>query len=136
MAAAVGDDPADAPGFPISRWGFSTRRLHTPARNSSRAETAAGRSTKSMATGGASSSSAPTSTPSVATNAAWFESIGGPWLSLADPDPLFVKWFDGRDTTCALQRPDFYLYGTAPTAAAATSLLADLRHHLVHGSTA
>jgi hypothetical protein len=48
---------------------------------------------------------------------------------------MFVRWFAEHDTTCALQRPDFYLYGTAPTAAAATSLLADLRNHLAQGIT-
>jgi flavoprotein hydroxylase len=65
---------------------------------------------------------------------AWFESIGGRVVTLTDPDPLFVRWFSEHDTRCALQRPDFYLYGTAPTAATATALLADLRHHLRGGS--
>jgi 3-(3-hydroxy-phenyl)propionate hydroxylase len=60
----------------------------------------------------------------------WFQSIGGCIVALADPDPMFVRWFAEHDTTCALQRPDFYLYGTAPTAAVATSLLVDLRNHL------
>jgi flavoprotein hydroxylase len=64
---------------------------------------------------------------------AWFEAIGGRLVPLADPDALFVRWFTEHDTTCALQRPDFYLYGTAPTAAGATSLLADLRDHLAQG---
>jgi 2-polyprenyl-6-methoxyphenol hydroxylase-like FAD-dependent oxidoreductase len=64
---------------------------------------------------------------------AWFESIGGRVVALAEPDPLFVRWFGDHGTTCALQRPDFYLYGTAPTADAATALLADLRHHLEGG---
>jgi flavoprotein hydroxylase len=66
---------------------------------------------------------------------AWFQSIGGRIVALADPGPLFVRWFAEHDTTCALQRPDFYLYGTAPTAAAATTLLADLRNHLAQGAT-
>ena len=66
---------------------------------------------------------------------AWFESIGGRAVALTDPDPLFVRWFTEHDTTCALQRPDFYLYGSAPTAAAATTLLADLRRHLQGGSS-
>jgi 2-polyprenyl-6-methoxyphenol hydroxylase-like FAD-dependent oxidoreductase len=65
---------------------------------------------------------------------AWFESIGGRVVALADPDELFVRWFAEHDTTCALQRPDFYLYGTAPTAEAATSLLADLHHDLAQGT--
>jgi hypothetical protein len=66
---------------------------------------------------------------------AWFESIGGRVVALADPDQTFVRWFAEHGTTCALQRPDFYLYGTAPTVATATSLLADLRSHLAEGST-
>ena len=65
----------------------------------------------------------------------WFQSIGGRVVALADPDPLFVRWFADHNTTCALQRPDFYLYGTAPTAEKATVLLADLRHHLAKGTT-
>ena len=65
----------------------------------------------------------------------WFESIGGRVVALDDPDPLYVRWFAEHDTTCALQRPDFYLYGTAPTAATATTLLADLRNHLARGAT-
>ena len=64
-----------------------------------------------------------------------FETIGGRVVVLADPDPSYVRWFAEHDTTWALQRPDFYLYGTAPTAAEATSLLADLRHHLAQGAT-
>jgi flavoprotein hydroxylase len=66
---------------------------------------------------------------------AWFESIGGRVVELVDPDPLFTKWFAEHETTCALQRPDFYLYGTAADAPAATALLADLRRHLAEGST-
>ena len=66
---------------------------------------------------------------------AWFESIGGGVVAVTDPDPTFARWFAAHDTTCALQRPDFYLYGTAPHAAAVTSLLADLRHHLAEGSS-
>jgi 3-(3-hydroxy-phenyl)propionate hydroxylase len=63
----------------------------------------------------------------------WFESIGGRVLALDDPDPLFIRWFTEHDTTCALRRPDFYLYGTAPSEKEATTLLADLRSHLERG---
>jgi len=65
---------------------------------------------------------------------AWFETIGGKVVALEEPDAWFEEWFNSHDTTCALQRPDFYLYGTAPTAEAASSLLADLRHHLEQGT--
>jgi flavoprotein hydroxylase len=63
----------------------------------------------------------------------WFESIGGRVVALAEPDPFFVDWFAAHDATCALQRPDFYLYGTAPDAGTATRLLADLRVDLEKG---
>ena len=66
----------------------------------------------------------------------WFGSIGGAVVVLDDPDPHFLRWFTGHATACALQRPDFYLYGTATTAQQATALLADLRLHLAGGTTA
>jgi flavoprotein hydroxylase len=65
----------------------------------------------------------------------WFTSIGGAVVPLDEPDAVFSRWFGEHDTACALQRPDFYLYGTAPTASSATALLADLRHHLARGAT-
>jgi 2-polyprenyl-6-methoxyphenol hydroxylase-like FAD-dependent oxidoreductase len=65
----------------------------------------------------------------------WFESIGGVVIVLDDPDPLFLRWFTEHATACALQRPDFYLYGTATSAQQATALLADLRLHLARGTT-
>jgi flavoprotein hydroxylase len=68
------------------------------------------------------------------TERAWFEAIGGRVVALSDPDSTFTRWFAEHETTCALQRPDFYLFGTAPNAAEATRLLADLRRHLAEGS--
>jgi 3-(3-hydroxy-phenyl)propionate hydroxylase len=67
---------------------------------------------------------------------AWFESIGGRIVVPAQPDADLAQWFGKHDTTCALQRPDFYLYGTAPDAASATALLTDLRRHLSEEPTA
>jgi flavoprotein hydroxylase len=66
---------------------------------------------------------------------AWFESIGGQVVALADPDLLFARWFAEHECACALQRPDFYLYGTAPTTQDATTLIADLRDQLERGAS-
>jgi hypothetical protein len=57
----------------------------------------------------------------------WFEAMGGRIVALAKPDAVYRQWFTEHDTTCALQRPDFHLYGTAITAAGASTLLDDLR---------
>jgi resorcinol 4-hydroxylase (NADPH) len=73
--------------------------------------------------------------PVAAVEQTWFETIGGKVVVLDEPDPWFDQWFIEHDTTYALQRPDFYLYGTAPTSEAATELLADLRRHLTRETT-
>ena len=62
----------------------------------------------------------------------WFQSIGGRIVMLPEPGPVYARWFTEHDTACALQRPDFHLYGTAATAADATALLNDLRSHLAN----
>ena len=59
----------------------------------------------------------------------WFETIGGRIVPLTEPGPVYGRWFAEHDTTWALQRPDFHLYGTATTAADTTALLNDLRRH-------
>jgi 2-polyprenyl-6-methoxyphenol hydroxylase-like FAD-dependent oxidoreductase len=61
---------------------------------------------------------------------AWFEAIGGTVIAITEPDPWFDRWFAEHDTAYALQRPDFYLYGTATTADDARALLDDLRRDL------
>ncbi len=66
---------------------------------------------------------------------AWFDSIGGRITALADPDPTTDRWFIEHDASWALQRPDFHLYGTATTSAAAAALLHDLRRHLTANPT-
>jgi 2-polyprenyl-6-methoxyphenol hydroxylase-like FAD-dependent oxidoreductase len=60
----------------------------------------------------------------------WFDSVGGRMVLLDEPDGDHTRWFATHDTTWALARPDFHLYGTATSAAAASALLADLRHQL------
>jgi flavoprotein hydroxylase len=63
----------------------------------------------------------------------WFESIGGKIVQLADPDFIYQQWFSGHEVSYSLQRPDFYVYGTANNPPEASSLLADLRQQLSSG---
>jgi flavoprotein hydroxylase len=66
---------------------------------------------------------------------AWFGSIGGRVVTVGDADdPTYTRWFSEHGATCALQRPDFYLYGTANTVGGASALLSDLRNHLAQGA--
>jgi 2-polyprenyl-6-methoxyphenol hydroxylase-like FAD-dependent oxidoreductase len=60
----------------------------------------------------------------------WFRSIGGVTVQLSDPDAVASGWFADHGVTWALQRPDFHLYGTATTDAAASGLLDGLRAQL------
>jgi hypothetical protein len=62
--------------------------------------------------------------------ATWFDSVGGRVVPLHQPDGDHTRWFAAHDTTWALARPDFHLYGTATSAAAASALLAELRHQV------
>jgi flavoprotein hydroxylase len=65
---------------------------------------------------------------------AWFDAIGGKVVTIDGSDPVFGRWFRAHGTRWALQRPDFYLYGTATDANGAGQLLADLRSHLLDPS--
>ncbi len=75
----------------------------------------------------------------------WFGSIGGRLVRIGeaedladgvdaaeavDADGTYARWFDDNDTTWALQRPDFHLYGTATGPAAAHDLLRHLHDQL------
>jgi 2-polyprenyl-6-methoxyphenol hydroxylase-like FAD-dependent oxidoreductase len=59
----------------------------------------------------------------------WFASIGGAVASVA-AEPAYQQWFADHGCTWALQRPDFYLFGTAASAVDANVLLGDLRRRL------
>lgn len=61
---------------------------------------------------------------------AWLESVGGRVVALAEPDATQHAWFSAHGVTWVLQRPDFYIYGTATDAAGAKQLLTNLRAHL------
>lgn len=60
----------------------------------------------------------------------WFRSIGGRVVAAEESDPATDGWFSGRGVTWALQRPDFYVYGTANDAAGASALVSDLQSQL------
>ena len=135
MAAGVGDEPAPAPGLPAITAGF----IHPGSRHAGMQfvqgrdggrpfDDAYGNGWRLVVLGADAERIG-------RRERVWFESVGGRVVALADPDPEFVRWFGEHDTSCAVQRPDFYLYGTALTAAEATMLLADLRDHLQQGAT-
>ncbi len=63
---------------------------------------------------------------------AWFGSIGGRVVAITEPGDVHRVWFADHDTTWALQRPDFHLYGTATSSDGAAGVLTELRHHLAH----
>jgi 2-polyprenyl-6-methoxyphenol hydroxylase-like FAD-dependent oxidoreductase len=135
MAAGVGEEPAPPPGLPVVTAGF----IHPTAPHAGTQlvqgkdggrlfDEEHGNGWRLVVLGA--------DVERIGSNErAWFESIGGRVVALSEPDPLFIRWFSEHDTTCALQRPDFYLYGTAPTAQVATTLLDDLRYHLAKGTT-
>jgi flavoprotein hydroxylase len=131
MAAGVGDEPEPAPGLPTITTGFIHPRAPLAGTQfvqgsdgGRRFDDVHGIGWRLVVLG--------TDVESIdGDTRAWFESIGGRVVVPAEPDPELAAWFEKHATTCALQRPDFYLYGTAPDAAAATTLLTDLRSHLL-----
>jgi 2-polyprenyl-6-methoxyphenol hydroxylase-like FAD-dependent oxidoreductase len=61
--------------------------------------------------------------------AAWFASIGGAVVHIdraVDVDGAYRRWMDSHEVTVALQRPDFYVFGSGTDAA---GLLGELREH-------
>jgi 2-polyprenyl-6-methoxyphenol hydroxylase-like FAD-dependent oxidoreductase len=135
MTAGVGDEPIPAPGLPGITSGF----IHPDAPHAGtqfvqgldggrRFDDVHGTGWRLVVHGADADAIG-------AEERAWFADVGGRVVTPADPDPRFAGWFDRHGVTCALQRPDFYLYGTAATADGATALLADLRHHLARGTT-
>jgi 2-polyprenyl-6-methoxyphenol hydroxylase-like FAD-dependent oxidoreductase len=62
----------------------------------------------------------------------WLDTVAGVVIPIQSPSDL-ATWFEAHDVRWALQRPDFYLFGTATDLEGATALLTDLRLQL--GST-
>jgi len=71
--------------------------------------------------------------------AAFFASIGGTSAQVGPDGPVrdingsYAEWFTTAGVAVVLQRPDFYLFGTAPTADGAASLVSHLRLALACG---
>jgi flavoprotein hydroxylase len=132
MAAGVGDEPAPAPGLPD----IDTGCIHPRAAHAGRQMVqglVGGRPFDDVHGAGWRLLTIDDAAEVDADAKAWFASIGGRIVALAEPDPTYERWFAEHDTTWALQRPDFYLYGTAATLADAAALLFDLRRHLANG---
>jgi hypothetical protein len=138
MAAAVGDEPLEAPSLP----GLDGGLVHPDAPHAGELfvqGTLGGRPFDDAVGAGwrlVALSPSPTGPDGLdhalgdLALADWFASIGGRLVVLDDPDATHRRWFASRATTWALQRPDFHLYGTATSAAGASALLADLRDRL------
>lgn len=130
MAAAVSPDPVQAPALP----GLDAGLVHPNAPHAGRLFVQGevdGRPYDDVHGAGWTLITITTDMSAVDPGAVeWFASLGGRIVSITDPDPIYRRWFSEHATTCALQRPDFHLYGTATSPAGATALLDDLRHHL------
>jgi hypothetical protein len=65
---------------------------------------------------------------------AWFTSIGGRCVTIdedvVDVEGRYGKWFADQGVAAVLQRPDFYVFGTAATPDEAAALLGHLRTQL------
>ena len=137
MAAGVGDEPAPAPGLPDIGAGLID--LSTPHAGHQLVQGCDGDRRFDDAHGNGwrlvSIDPSLTAADLAGDEADWFASIGGRTVVLTDPDRTFQRWFAQHGTVVALQRPDFYLYGTATDAAGATALLSNLRHALTTGAT-
>lgn len=66
----------------------------------------------------------------------FFASIGGKTAHVSPNGPIvdiagtYAQWFMQNQTAVVLARPDFYIFGTAPTLDGAEQLVADLRRQL------
>ena len=130
MAAAVGPEPAEVPPFPPLEAGV----VHATAPHAGELfvqGNVRGQLFDDVHGAGWRLVSVDLDTRAVDTRAVeWFEAIGGRMVVLSGAAALYGRWFSDRGVTCALQRPDFHLYGCATGAAGATALLDDLRSDL------
>lgn len=129
MSAAVGPDPMDAPAFP----GITEGIVHAgspgageffvqPRVDGGLFDDVHGVGWRLVTLGTTAIGVDPTTRM-------WFESIGGKCVTLRRSDGLGT-WFEGSGVTHVVQRPDFYVYGSASSPMGASALLQGLRADL------
>ncbi|HML00156.1 MAG TPA: FAD-dependent monooxygenase, partial [Acidimicrobiales bacterium] len=130
MSAAVGPEPLEAPPFPgitegVVRAGSPGAGVFIaqPAVDGSLFDDVYGVGWRliSLGQGGA---------PIDPATHKWFESIGGKCVALRRCDDLGGPWSEAPGATHVLQRPDFYVYGSASRETGASALLDCLRAQL------
>ena len=129
MAATVGPEPIDVPDLPGPDSGVIHR---LPARRHLFVQGIVGgcqRSTTSTEPDGGSSRPSPEPCGSTPTSPAGSRDRRRGRPRDRAGIRAHGRWFAEHGARCALQRPDFHLYGTATGPAGAATLLADLREH-------
>jgi len=130
MSAAVGPDPMDAPPFPGITEGIV--QLASPGAGEFFAQATVdsylfdevhGVGWRMITLG-------PTTARIDPITKNWFESIGGRCVTLHGCEELGSSWSETRGVTHVLQRPDFYVYGSASGRMGPCALLEGLRADL------
>ncbi len=130
MAAAVGAEPADVPDLPGPTGGL----IHPTARHAGELsvqprvgdglfDDVHGVGWRLVTTAGDVGQLDPAAR-------SWFGTIGGQIVVVDPGDAVLDSWLTSRGVTWALQRPDFWLYGTAVDAPGASTLIANLRDRI------
>jgi len=129
MSVGVGTDPIDAPPFPGITEGIV--QLASPGAGEFFAQPRVdgGLFDDVHGVGWRLITLGPTTTPIDPATRKWFESIGGKCVTLPRCNDLVTLWSE-RGVSHVLQRPDFYIYGSASGPTGASALLEGLRADL------
>lgn len=130
MSAAVGPDPMGAPPFPGIAEGVVDRGSHGTGEFFAQPRVDGGLFDDVYGVGWRLITIGPTAARIDPVTRKWFGSIGGECVSLRRYEGLVVPWSETRGVTTVLQRPDFYVYGSASGPTGASALLERLRAHL------
>jgi len=127
MSSGVGPDPMDAPAFP----GITEGVVHVASPGAGeffpQPRVDGGLFDDLHGVGWRLITLGPTTAPIDPARKKWFESIGGRCVTLRRCDELGSPWSETLGVTHVLQRPDFYVYGSASDATGASALLEGLR---------